>query len=147
MIEVPTLLMAASLLQQSPPVQVRGRDYTTVADSTEVMSGVCDGRAVSATITKAFRGREGRMILRAGRVSQAIPPTFLGGRLLRSSYYAAGLGCDGRRLVLRARVARIEAGGRVEIEVQSATMDMRSGQLTISERRTLSPDEVENELR
>jgi len=147
MIGIPILVVSAALSQEAAPVLVRGRDYTAVESSTEVMSGTCDGRAVSATITKAFRGREGGVVLRAGRASGALPATFLGGRLVRSSYYAAGLGCDGRRILFRARVARIGEQGRMEIEVQSATMDMRTGRLDVSEPRILDRDEVERELR
>ena len=147
-----TLLLSFALslvapLQEMVAIPIDTRDYATVDGSTEVISGTCDGRPVSATITKAFRGREGRLTLRAGRISRPVPPGFLGGRLVRGSYYAAGIGCDGRRIVFRARVARMAEDGRVNIEVQSVTMDMRTGRLSVSEARTMDRDETRLELR
>ena len=146
-------LLALSLLAgfAEPPdnvqIAVSGRDYTTLNASTETFRGLCDGREASLTIEKAYRGQAGRLVLRYEQLSRELPANFLEGRLVSGSYYAAGLGCDGRRLRFLARVAQIASDGTVNLRVQHATMDLRTGDLSVSQIRTMTPEEVRYELR
>jgi hypothetical protein len=140
------LALAASQ-PQGDMVRIQGgRDVTTLPDSTETFRGTCDGVEATATIEKAIRGRAGRLILRYRSLTREVRDTFLNGRLFGSNFYAAGLGCDGRRIVFRARLVRMDEAGNVAIDVQSATMDIRSGELTVSQPRTLPRADVEYEL-
>lgn len=148
MIELFGLFALGLAAQQAMvPIPIRGRDYVTLGDSIETYSGTCDGRPVAAVVAKAIRGRAGRLTLRAGRIVREVPAGFLGGRLFGSGFSAAGIGCDGRRLMFRARTARIEADGRVIVEAQSATMDMRTGRISLSSLQTLPQDEAARDLR
>lgn len=139
-------LALAALQPQGEVVRVYGRDVTTLPDSTETFRGTCDGVEATATIEKAIRGRAGRLILRYRRLTREVRDTFLNGRLFGSNFYAAGLGCDGRRIVFRARLVRMDEAGNVAIDVQTATMDIRTGELTLSQPRTLPRADIEYEL-
>lgn len=140
------VLATASQSGEQVRVQVYGRDYVTVTGSTETFRGTCDGREVSAMIIKAFRGQSGRLTLRAGDITRTVSPDFLNRRLFGSSFYAAGLGCDGRRIVFRVRLAQMDPSGSVTVRVQSATMDMQTGAISLSTVRELGQEEVRAEL-
>lgn len=145
---VELLFLAIAALQPGQfQIVMEGRDPTTLANLDHVLRGTCDGRQASATIERAIRGRAGRLTIRVGRFVRQVPDGFLGGRLFRSSFFAAGLACDGQSVIFRARVARMDGEGRVDIDVQSVSMHMRTGRLTVSEPRTLGRDEVALELR
>jgi hypothetical protein len=140
-------LALAALQPQGDMVRIHGgRDVTTLADSTTTFRGTCDGVEATATIEKAYRGRTGRLILRYRRLTREVGDTFLNGRLFGSNYYAAGLGCDGRRIVFRARLVRMDEAGNLAIDVQMATMDIRTGELTLSQPHTVSREDLEYEL-
>ena len=62
------LSYALSLLAQPPanvPIRIYGREMAGLHDREDVVRGTCDGRPASATITKAYRGRTGRLVLRS----------------------------------------------------------------------------------
>lgn len=139
-------LLAAVQISPGGVVHVSGRDYVTVAGATETFSGQCDGRPVSATLRKAFGGAKGKLTLTAGAVSRDLPASFLEGRLFTSSFVAAGIGCDGRRIMFRARVAHIAGDRTIAVKAQSVTMDLETGEISTSPIRNLPLEEVELEL-
>ena len=136
------LLAAAAQISPDGTVHIYGRDFVTVAESRETFSGRCDGRRVSATIQKAFRGAKGSLTLTAGDLARSVPESFLEGRHFASSFMAAGIGCDGRRMMFRARVAHLSDDGAVVVQAQSVSMDLESGELSASEIRNLPPEEA-----
>ena len=143
------LLIALALAGPEPgtvEVVIDGRENRVVPQSQQIFTGLCDDTRVSATLTKRMRDQQGALTLQAGALSARIPDSFLDGRLVTSSFYAAALACDGRRVMFRARVASIGAEGEVAVQVQSATLDMRTGQLEMSPIRALPPEEVQMEL-
>ena len=144
------ILLTLAFVGQNPgtvQLVIEGRENRVVSQSQQIFTGLCDDKKVSATLTKQMRNQQGSLTLQAGAVSARIPDSFLGGRLVKSSFYAAALACDGRRVMFRARVALIDAEGSVAVHVQSATLDMKTGQLELSPVRVLPPEEVRLELR
>jgi hypothetical protein len=139
-------LLTAVQISPEGVVHVLGRDYTTLAEATETFSGRCDGRPVSAALRKAFGGAKGKLTLTAGVVSRDVPASFLEGRLFTSSFVAAGIGCDGRRIMFRARVAHMTGDRTIAVKAQSVTMDLKTGEISTSPIRDLPPEEVELEL-
>lgn len=142
--------LASLLLASGQPGQVvtiHGRDMAGLRDREDVIRGSCDGHPASATIVKAYRGRAGRLTLRGGRFARDIPATFLGGALFRQRLTFAGLGCDGRRLQLHALAIRPNARGELVMDIQDATLDLRTGVVSTTDLRTLTPAETLAELR
>jgi hypothetical protein len=140
-------LALAALQPQGDIVRIHGgRSYMPLVGSTETFRGTCDGVEATATIEKAFRGPTGRLILRYRHFTREVRDTFLNGRLFGDNYYAASLVCDGRSIMFRARTVRMDEAGNVTVDVQSATMDIRTGELTLSQPRTVSREDLETEL-
>jgi hypothetical protein len=141
-------LALAALQPQDEVVRIHGgRSYMPLIGSTETFRGTCDGVEATATIEKAFRGpTASRLILRYRRFTREVRDTFLNGRLFGDNYYAASLVCDGRSIMFRARTVRMDEAGNVTIDVQSASMDIRTGELTVSQPRTVSREDLEYEL-
>jgi len=143
------LAIAASSLaisQEMVPIRIFGREMTGLRNLETVIRGTCDGRPASATITKAYWGVRGRLVLRSGRWVRDVPSTFLNGALLSSGLQSAGLGCDGRRLQLHALAIRADSHGDLIMDRQDAILDLRTGILTLTDLRTLSPAETREEL-
>ncbi len=126
-------------------ITVTGREMVGLHNREDVIRGTCDGRPASATITKAYRGARGRLVLRSGRWAREVPSTFLNGALLTSSLQSVGIGCDGQRLQLHALAIRENGQGEFVMDIQNAILDMRTGALSIDEMRTLSPAETRSE--
>lgn len=144
------LSIALSLLAQTPGmtrIDINIRETVGLHDREDVVRGTCDGRPASATITKAYRGRTARLVLRSGRWATDVPPTFLNGGLFTRSLNSLGLACDGERLELHALLIRPDAQGEIVMDIQEATLDLRTGAVSMSEMRTLSPAETRAELR
>lgn len=114
-------------------------------DYEHIIRGTCDGRPASLTITLATRERPGRLVLRAGSLEREVPATFLDASLVTNDFYYTGLGCDGQRLKLSARAIGDDSGEIVLIR-QSATLDMHTGQVSLSELTRFSPEETRAEL-
>jgi hypothetical protein len=76
-----------------------------------------------------------------------VPPAFLNGGLLSSGFKSAGLACDGRRLSLHALALRADADGDIVMDIQDATLDLRTGELSMTVLTTLSPAATRAELR
>ncbi|TMJ19681.1 MAG: hypothetical protein E6G92_07890 [Alphaproteobacteria bacterium] len=147
MINVVIALLMVSPPSESTPIRIDIREMSGLRHSDEVVRGTCDERPVSLTITKAYRDAPGRLVLRLGRRTQEIPVSFLNGQLVQESLQSVGLACDGRRLQVRAIVARADSGGDIVLDVQQATLDIATGSLVIGALRTLSPAETRSELR
>ena len=144
-----SLSIALALLLQPEGmtrITVTGREMVGLRDRVDVIRGTCDGRPVSATITKSYRGAMARLILRAGRWTREVPAPFLNGSLFANALQSAELGCDGRRLQLHARAIRGNGRGDLVLMVQNATMDMRTGAISLSELTTYSPAQTREEL-
>jgi len=146
---IATLSIALSLLLQPEGmtrITVTGREMVGLRDRVDIIRGTCDGRPVSATITKSYRGATARLVLRAGRWTREVPPLFLNGHLFTSALQSAELGCDGRRLQLHALAIRGDGHGEIVLMVQNATMDLRTGVVSLSELTTYNPAETRAEL-
>lgn len=142
-----SIALALSLqLEGMTRITVTGREMVGLRERVNVIRGTCDGRPVSATITKSYRGATARLILRAGRWTREVPPPFLNGSLFTNALQSAELGCDGRRLQLHALAIRGDGHGDIVLMVQNATMDMRTGVVSLSELTTYSPAETRAEL-
>lgn len=114
----------------------------------EVLHGTCDGRPASATVTRArYGGTRGRLVLRGGGFTREVPPTFLNGGVLSSGFKSTGLACDGRRLQLHALALRADAHGEIVMDKQDATLDLRTGELSMTALTTLSPAATRAEFR
>jgi hypothetical protein len=133
--------------QAMAPIRIDIREMGGLHNREDVIRGTCDNRPASLTITKAYRSAPGRLVLRIGRRTQEIPASFLNGQLVRQSLQTVGLACDGRRLQVHAIVARADNTGETVLDVQGATLDIASGNLTIGTLRTLTPAETRSELR
>ena len=142
------LLVALALIAepQDTLIRVFGREMVGLHDREDVIRGTCDGRPASATIIKAYRGRAGNIVLRAGRWASALPPNFLHGALLSSGFQSLGLACDGQRLQLHALALHQNAEGELVTEIQNAILDLRTGRIEVTELRTLSPAETRSEM-
>ena len=141
------LIAYSSLPGPAVEVQVRGRDYSAVAESAEQFSGLCDGKKASVTIMKGFDGAKGRMTIEGGGFSRPIPETFLDGALPESSFYAAALLCDGQRVMFRARYAVMNAAGAMIVRAQSVSLDVRTGELKVRPVQELPAEDVRYQLR
>jgi hypothetical protein len=97
--------------QEMVPIRINTRDYSGLRGREDILRGTCDGRPASATITKSYWGRRGRLVLRAGRWVREVPPNFLNGSLFSSGLKSAELSCDGRRLQLHALTIHENAQG------------------------------------
>jgi hypothetical protein len=143
------LLLLALAAVVAPPaterIVITGREMVGLRDRQDVIRGTCDGRPASATITKAYRGAAGSIVLRAGRWTREVPRGFLDDLLLTSSFQSSGISCDGRRLELHALVLHENAQREFVMSIQNATLDMRTGRLSVDEMRTLSPAETRSE--
>lgn len=126
-------------------ITVTGREMIGLRNREDVIRGNCDGRPASATIIKAYRGARGGIVLRAGRWVREVPRGFLDDLLLTSSLKSTELSCDGRRLEFHALVIRENAEGEFVMSIQNATLDMRTGALSVDPMRTLSPAETRSE--
>ena len=144
------LLVAAVVsfvAQGSVAIPITTRDMTGLHNRQDILRGTCDGRAASLTITKAYRGATGRLVLRGGRWTRDVSPAFLGGRLVTNSLQSVGIGCDGRRLQVRGRVLRTDSRGEIVLDVQNVVLDLRTGMMTMDDLRTLTAAETRAELR
>ena len=157
------LSIALALIGQPPEMEeikvTHGRDMAGLRNYETVIRGTCDGQPASATITlvdlRTLTGvdlrtvdlrRRGRVVLRTGRLSREMPSTFLNGSLVTNGIHWTGLACDGRRLQLNGLAVRTDAQGEIVMDAQEVTWDLRTGDLTMSALRTLSPAETRSEL-
>lgn len=156
------LSLVLALIGQPEMEEIRithGRDMAGLRNYETVIRGTCDGRPASATITMVdLRAlpradlrtvdlwRRGRVVLRTGRLSREVPPAFLNGSLVTNGLHWTGLACDGRRLQLNGLAIRTDAHGEIVMDAQEATWDLRTGELSMSALRTLSPAETRSEL-
>jgi hypothetical protein len=129
------LLMLASAVQHPGPgtITVHSRDYLSLEQQAQVITGTCDGIPSSARILKARKGTAGTIELRHANRSRAVPSTFADGLLVRNTAYAVGLGCDGTRLLLVAYIVQMKRSGATRYFSQTATWDFGADQLTVSE--------------
>jgi hypothetical protein len=143
-----SLLLALAFLAQPgmTRVDVFGREIIGLRNYEDVIRGTCDGRPASAIITKAYHGQRGRLLLRSGRWAREVPPAFLNGAAFTSGLQSLGLACDGQSLQLHALAIHPDAQGELVMDIQNATLDLRTGALTMTELRTLSPAETRSEL-
>ena len=145
-----TLFLVLALLAQPPGmtrIEINTRDMVGLRDRENVIRGTCDGRPASATIVMASSGGGGRLVLSAGSLTREVPPTFLNGSLVANGLFHTGLACDGQRLQLSASAIRTGAQGEIIMDVQRIIMDLRTGAISMTEMRTLSPAETRSELR
>lgn len=147
MIELVALALALlSQPQEMATIRVFGREMSGLHNRQDIIRGICDGHPASVTITKAYRGAAGRVVLRAGRWRRELPTNFLNGSLLSSGLKSAELACDGRRVQLSGLAIRADAHGDLIMVVQNAILDLRTGDLSLTELRSLSPAQTREEL-
>lgn len=144
------LFLVLAVLAQPPGmtrIEINTREMVGLRDRENVIRGTCDGRPASATIIMASSGRAGRLVLSAGSLTREVPPAFLNGSLVANGLFHTGLACDGQRLQLSASAVRTDAQGAIIMDVQRIVMDLRTGEVSMTEMRTLSPAETRSELR
>jgi hypothetical protein len=134
------LLLGAS--QPGQVVTIQGREMAGLHNVQQVISGTCDGRPASATIRKGINGQGAQVVLRSRRWIREIPGSFLNGALRRQSLTSLGLACDGTRLQLLAVTVRADARSGMSLISQTATLNLRTGVLTIGELVTENPAET-----
>lgn len=144
------LSLALSLLAESPEmVEIRvahGREMTALHDREDVIRGSCDGRPASLTITKVYRGQTPRLLLRGGRWAREVPPSFLNGALFSSGLKSAELACDGQRIQISGLAIRANSQGEIIMDLQEAILELRTGVMTLTDLRTLTPAQTRSEL-
>jgi len=144
-------LSALAQLEEMEEIRITGYEMSGLQNRETVIRGTCHGRPASATIgmidlRSAHPERTGRVMLRAGRWVRQVPRAFLHGNLIFNGINWTGLACDGRRLKLNARAVRRDDGGEIVMDAQEAILDLRTGIVTMTELRTLSPAETRSEL-
>lgn len=137
-------LLLALALQALPPgvVEIRGRSYGDLAQATQTFSSLCDGRPVAVNIRKDARGQRGKLELIAGRLGGQVSRNLLDERLFSSPFLRAGLACDGVSVGFRIRIVEASPDGALVVDDQSVTLDLRSGDLSVSPTRRLPPEEA-----
>lgn len=134
-------LLASAQSSQDQLITVDIREPRTVEGYTESFRGSCDGRDTSVVIRKSYRGAEGGIIIRYGDMVRDVPAGFTNGLVLRNTAYQGALVCDGRRVTFIVHALQVRNQPSTRYYTQSATLDVRTGEVSVSDLQTQAPEE------